>query len=213
MSALLNSASASLSGVESARPTLTPTCTPDSPRANGLAERLDQGRGRPLDVSDRVDALEEDGELVAGEPGHRVGGPHGLDQPLGDGLQQPVAGVVAERVVDVLEVVEVEEHHGDVPLGPTREGERVLDAIAEQIAVGQLRQRVVKRQLAQLLFEPLALADVAQVERQTLHRGVVAQVSADDLERDAVDATLHVQLHRADRAGGSRRDLGEEPFE
>ena len=76
-----------------------------------------------------------------------------LDQPLGDGLQQPVAGVVAERVVDVLEVVEVQEHHGDVALGPPREGERVLDAIAKQIAVGEPGQRVVKRQLAQLLFE------------------------------------------------------------
>ncbi len=38
----------------------------------------------------------------------------GLVQPLGHDLQQPVPHVVAERVVDLLEAVEVEQHQRGV---------------------------------------------------------------------------------------------------
>ena len=40
-------------------------------------------------------------------------GADGRGQPLGDDLEQPVADVVAEGVVDLLEPVEVDEHEGD----------------------------------------------------------------------------------------------------
>ena len=60
-----------------------------------------------------VDALEQDRELVAAEARDRVRGTRRLDEALGGGLQQAVARIVAERVVDVLEVVEVEEHDRD----------------------------------------------------------------------------------------------------
>ena len=38
------------------------------------------------------------------------------------------------------------------------ERQRVLDAVPEQAAVGEQRQRIVERQLAQLFLERLALA-------------------------------------------------------
>ena len=52
---------------------------------------------------------QEDRELVAAEPGRQVVGSHAAADPVGHGRQQPVAGRVAEGVVDDLEVVEVEE--------------------------------------------------------------------------------------------------------
>ena len=120
------------------------------------------------------------------------------------------ARIVAERVVDVLEVVEVEEHDSHVAPGAAGQRERVLDAIAEEVPVGEPGQRIVKRQLAQLLFEALALADVAQVERQPLHRGIGGQVAADNLEREALLNALDKQLDRANGPGSRGRDLRQE---
>ena len=57
--------------------------------------------------------LEQDRELVAAQPGRRVGRAERLLQPLADLGRQPVAGRVAEGVVDRLEVVEVHEQHRD----------------------------------------------------------------------------------------------------
>ena len=56
---------------------------------------------------------EHDGELVAAEPGDGVAVAQLVLQPLGEGAQQPVARLVAEGVVDLLEVVEVEEQERD----------------------------------------------------------------------------------------------------
>ena len=58
-------------------------------------------------------------------------------------------------------------------LAALRQRERVLHPVAEQVAVGEQRQRIVEGELAQLLLERLALADVAEVERQALHRRIL----------------------------------------
>jgi len=47
-------------------------------------------------------------ELVAAEPAHGDGGTHTLGQAQRDRLQQPVADGVAQRLVDVLESIQVE---------------------------------------------------------------------------------------------------------
>ena len=62
---------------------------------------------------------------------------------------------MAERVVDELEVVEVDEEHADEPIGAPLAGQRVLDAVVEQRAVGELGQRVVEGAVAELLLERL----------------------------------------------------------
>ena len=55
---------------------------------------------------------EQHRELVAAEAGEHVGLAQAAAQQLGDAAQELVAGAVAERVVDVLEVVEVEHQDG-----------------------------------------------------------------------------------------------------
>src|SRR4051812_17433621 len=50
---------------------------------------------------------EHDGELVAAQPSKRVAMAQRPAEALGDDLEQLVAVVVAERVVDLLEAVEV----------------------------------------------------------------------------------------------------------
>ena len=56
-------------------------------------------------------AVQHDDELVAAKAAHRVAGAHGIRKAPRDRAQQPVADVVAERIVDVLEAVQVDEQH------------------------------------------------------------------------------------------------------
>ena len=74
-------------------------------------------------------------------------------EPLGRDDQQRVADGVAEAVVDRLEVIEIEEEHGDRrPLaGPARQ--RVAHAVLEQRAIGEAGQRIVERLVGELRFE------------------------------------------------------------
>jgi hypothetical protein len=88
----------------------------------GYLERLGQRRDDPGGdlgrLVDRSDTLEHHGELVAAEAGGEVGGAQVQPQPVGDPDQQQVARRVAERVVDRLEPVEVDEEQrqGVLPL-------------------------------------------------------------------------------------------------
>ena len=56
--------------------------------------------------------VEQQRELVAAEARDGVGAAHAGAQALGRLHEHAVAGLVAEVVVDALEVVEVDEHHG-----------------------------------------------------------------------------------------------------
>jgi hypothetical protein len=60
------------------------------------------------------DAVEQQGELVAAEPGSEVTVAQAGVEPIGDRDEQGVTGCVAEAVVDGLEVVDVDEQDGEV---------------------------------------------------------------------------------------------------
>ena len=106
---------------------------------------------RPLDVGLR----HQDRELVAGEAGDDVGGAHPFAHHLGDLADQVVAGVVAERVVDRLEAVDVDDHHRALAAVAGAEGDVLVELGAEAAAVEQPGQRVVVGQVAQLGLGPL----------------------------------------------------------
>ena len=100
---------------------LGPGCDPDARADVDLAaldrdrvgERLEHAaccRGR---VGRVVDLLDQDGELVAAEARDRVGRAQARLEPRGDRLEELVACPVAERVVDGLEVVDVDEEDAD----------------------------------------------------------------------------------------------------
>ena len=77
-------------------------------RGAGL-ERLDQALGDAPGDRHLRGIPQEDGELVAADPGGEVARAQGRLDALADGREQLVAGGVAEGVVDDLEVVEIEE--------------------------------------------------------------------------------------------------------
>ena len=96
---------------------------------------------------------EQQGELVAAEPRRRVGAAQALVQAPGDLDEHRVAGRMSVLGVDPPEVLEVDgddAHH--VAFGVALE-QRSLDAVDEEHAVGELRERVVKGAIGKLALE------------------------------------------------------------
>jgi len=64
--------------------------------------------------------VDEDSELVTAEAGDDVGVAEHALKTGADLLEEHIADVVAEGVVDLLEAIEIDQHHGDlvaIPLG------------------------------------------------------------------------------------------------
>jgi hypothetical protein len=111
-------------------------------------ERVVQRRPQLLGHADGAlgrGVRQQHGELVAAQPGDGVDPPQHARHPAGDLGEQPVAVVVAEGVVDVLEPVEVQQQQGGGTQLPVGGPERLPDAVGEQLPVGQAGQRVVQR--------------------------------------------------------------------
>ena len=81
-------------------------------------------------------------EFVAAEPADLAVVAHHRLQPLRDLAQQRVADRVAERVVDVLEAVEVDQEQRAALLPMGGVAQRFLERLAHHRAVGQAGQRV-----------------------------------------------------------------------
>src|SRR3990172_1895944 len=94
---------------------------------------------------------QEDAELVPAQPCDRVALAKRPLQPGCELLEQDVAGVVAERVVDLLEAVEVhEENGGALPLALGGQ-DGLPRPVVEEGAVGKAGKRVVERLVLVLL--------------------------------------------------------------
>jgi hypothetical protein len=112
-----------------------------------LAQAIDDAPGETGGVVGGMDVLLEHHELVAAEPRHEVLGPQHLAQPFGHRAQQLVAAGMAERVVDLLELVEVDEQQRRQLFGALLDASRPPDLVAEIDPVRQRRQFVVARQM------------------------------------------------------------------
>jgi len=169
-------------------------------RVAGVEADADAGAGEQLVAAEaerRLDLLEDargqrggllhvravlvdQGELVAAHArqGHAVF--EQLAQAFGDGLEQLVADVVAEAFVDVLEVVEVDDHHRAAALVGEDALERAFHPFDEQQPVRQAGQRVVVRQVIEFVLRALDRGDVGE------HRDVVAEFAVLVVDRPQV---------------------------
>lgn len=133
-----------------------------------LAVEIDHlGQASLIPASDRqdverVDVVQQDRELVTAEPGAGV---HRTQLTLdagADRVQDAVAHLVPEGVVDGLEPVEVEEDHDERRLGAVPQSDRVLEPKEKVPPVRQPGQCVVEGVLSQLVLEGPAFVDVRE---------------------------------------------------
>ena len=117
----------------------------------------------------RLLAFEDHGELVAAQARQGAALVQAVFQALRHGADQQVADVVAEAVVDVLEVVQIDAQQRAAAAFTFGAGQRLLDALAQQQAVGQAGERVVVGEEVQLVLGALEAAEVGE------HRHIMRQ--------------------------------------
>ena len=88
---------------------------------------------------------QQQAELVAAEPRDRVGRSQHVLQPPRELLEQRVADVVAQRVVDLLEAVDVHHHHRDPAAFAARRQDGLPDPVVEERPVREPGEPVVQR--------------------------------------------------------------------
>ncbi len=106
-----------------------------------LAQLAHQHFGQQAGIGGHVAVADENYEFIATEPRQQrivaAGLGHGMADALGELQQGLVAGLVAHRVVDPLEVIDVGEQQAQPVLGRARGHQPVVQRLAERQAVGQ----------------------------------------------------------------------------
>ena len=124
---------------------------------------------RALKVLVRVDARQEQHEVVAARARHCVDDAHRLAQTLADRAQQLIAGLLTEGVVDVSEAIEIEPYEGELAVLRLGTRERLVEHHAKHGAVGQLCDGVDQGELLDELLGALVLRDVDGHHRRPPH--------------------------------------------
>ena len=104
----------------------------------------------------RVEVREEEEELVPARSRHEVGLPCRVAEPLRELHEDRVPGLVAEGVVDQLEVVEVHRDDDDAEPVPLRPREGQTEELVEHRPVRESRELVVVREERDPLLGDLA---------------------------------------------------------
>ena len=173
----------------------------DVAEVEGVAEVAADALHHAFDVD--VVVAEQHGELVTTEPGHHRLLVLETPQSLTDLLEQLVADVVAERVVDLLEPIEVHQQHRRRP----GDQQPLLEALLEVQPVGEAGQVIVQRQVLGLGCrgpDPVDQSGVGQRDagmagERLEEPGVLAVERADVVE------AVHDQQHAGDAATVTQR--------
>ena len=130
------------------RATATPT---DACRPVCVRDGVEQPAGQRIEIG--VDVGQDHGELVAAEPPGDVDRPAGRADRTGDAPQRLVAGHVAPRVVQGLEVIEIDDDDGDVARAARRPVELLLEPLVERAVVQDAGQRILVDLASEILVE------------------------------------------------------------
>ncbi|MEO8117983.1 MAG: hypothetical protein ABI606_01515, partial [Rhodoferax sp.] len=76
-----------------------------------------------------------------------------------DHLQQAIADLVPQRIIDVLEIIQADEEYRHLCAISMRKCDRLRESILQQLTIGQACQCVVVRHIADSLFGLLAFRD------------------------------------------------------
>jgi hypothetical protein len=149
----------------------------------------------------------QDRELVPAEAGQDVVAAQQLVQALGDVDEQAVGLLVAHRVVDLLEAVEVDEHEGGERAVAARVGQRSGSVLVQLGAIRQPGERVVRGLVAQAARG--ARDDAKQAGPQEQQAGDECGEERPGVRRDGVGGRLVGHVALEDAAADRHVDLEE----
>jgi hypothetical protein len=117
-----------------------------------LLHQREQALAQPRRARRRLEVGLDDRELVRPHARQRVGLAQAGEQPRAHVAQQQIAAGIAERLVDRLEVGEIEAQHRRDPVTAPAAAQRRAEPLEEHAAIGQTGQRVVAHQVVNLLL-------------------------------------------------------------
>ena len=115
---------------------------------------------KPGGLARVLTAVDQHGELITAQPGHGKAFAEHPEQTLGHRLEQQVTDVVAQAVIDDLEVIEVDHQQSTAGLVALRRSQRLLGAVGEQQTVGQVSQGIMVNQTCELGLGVLDRGDI-----------------------------------------------------
>jgi hypothetical protein len=86
---------------------------------------------------------QQEGEFIAAEARHRIGIAHHAPHAPGRLAQHGIAAGMAQRIVDLLEVIEIGEHEGKAVMIALRRANRLRQPVHQQHAIRQAGERIV----------------------------------------------------------------------
>ena len=108
----------------------------DARNYKGHSESIDDPRCDDFDLFLRVQLLTQDHEFVSRNPSDCVGWSKSTLEALTDSHQEVISDLMAERVVDRLEVVKIAEEDRHYLSGPATPNDCMVDSFQEQNAIG-----------------------------------------------------------------------------
>gem|GEM_PF-4438951 len=150
----------------------------------------------------RIRTAEDDGELVAAEPGDDALAVDRRTQPVADLDEHRIARAVTERIVDGLEAIEIEDEEREFLLPRDRRGNAGGERRVESGAVGKAGQRVAIGEH----FQPLiGTQDIGIGRRQRVGERRRLQLSEHIADEDGLPRAA-----AADQDHGQRQDVESE---
>jgi hypothetical protein len=151
-------------------------------------ERLANRRHDPVrearDGGGVMHLVQQDREFVAAEAGNHFALPDAALQALRYEAQQPVAGEMTARVVDTLEMVEIQAHDCELLAAAIRMTDGLFEGFHEHRPICQPGQQIMMGHIDDLGVESLSFADVAR-DRDN---------AGDTVDRDVADRYFGPEL-------------------
>ncbi len=123
--------------------------------------------------------MEQEDELVSPQPRRRIRSPETVPDPLCDADQHLVAEIVAQRIIDLLEAVQIDENHGKGLVLSFAQADRMIDALVQQHPVGQAGQGVAIGQFLDALHRGHLLGEILE-KHDVVQRLLILREDADD---------------------------------
>jgi hypothetical protein len=106
-------------------------------QVKGLAEHSDHFLRSRRSTTGIIQFGQDQGKLIAPQSRGWVRLPHTGAQSLGRLLQQPITSGMTQAVVHVLEVIEVNQQHGQLPAIAVCAAQRLGQMVAEESTIGE----------------------------------------------------------------------------
>ena len=140
---------------EDADPDAGGKCEDALPRFDRLAQRIQQALRHAVRKISRSRFNEQDVELISARSGHHVAASDAFPESLRNGFEHRVTDGVAQRIVNQLKPIQIDEEQCQCFLGLFGALDRFVESLAELAPVRQAGQWVVKGLVGQLILNLL----------------------------------------------------------